>query len=63
MLEDIAKTYGMIDYYEQQTGNIYHLSEAKSNGHGMLLVPVTRGDRLFGVMKMKDITNNKNDKL
>ena len=27
-LEDIIKTYGWYDYYEQNTGKTYHLSKA-----------------------------------
>ena len=39
-LEEIAKTYGMHDYYDPLTGNIYQLSEAFDDGYDILIVPV-----------------------
>lgn len=56
-LEQIAKEYGMaIDYIDQNTGNIYRLTEAIDDGEGNLLVPIIApyGDRIFlGYAKMQ----------
>ena len=55
-LETIAKTYGMVDYMDQTTGNIYELSKAFDDGEDMLLVPVIApfGDNvLVGYARMK----------
>lgn len=43
-LEDVVKIYGMNDYYDNVTGNIYKLSQAVDNGNGMLNVPVESWD-------------------
>lgn len=55
-LENIAKSYGMHDYYDQQAGKIYELSKAIDNGDGTLLIPVKSvlGDNLLiGYAKMQ----------
>ena len=55
-LEDVAKTYGMVDYMDQESGYIYKLSKAFDDGEGMLLVPVIEafGDNiLIGYARMK----------
>ena len=55
-LEDVAKTYGMVDYMDQESGYIYALSKAFDDGEGMLLVPVIEafGDNiLIGYARMK----------
>ena len=55
-LEDVAKTYGMVDYMDQESGYIYELSKAFDDGEGMLLVPVIApfGDNvLVGYARMK----------
>ena len=55
-LETIAKTYGMVDYMDPTTGNIYALSKAFDDGEGMILVPVIApfGDNvLVGYARMK----------
>ena len=55
-LEDVEKTYGMVDYMDQESGYIYELSKAFDDGEGMLLVPVidTFGDNvLVGYARMK----------
>lgn len=56
-LEQIAKDYGMVvDYIDQNTGNIYRLTDAIEDGEGGLLVPVTApyGDNiLLGYAKMQ----------
>ena len=57
-LETIAKTYGMVDYMDPTTGNIYELSKAFDDGEGMLLVPVIApfGDNvLVGYAKMQNV--------
>ena len=55
-LEDVAKTYGMVDYMDQESGYIYEVSTAFDDGEGMLLVPVIEafGDNvLIGYARMK----------
>ena len=55
-LEDVAKTYGMVDYMDKESGYIYELSKAFDDGEGMLLVPVIEafGDNiLIGYARMK----------
>lgn len=56
-LEQIAKDYGMaVDYMDQNTGNIYRLTDAIEDSEGGLLVPVTApyGDNiLLGYAKMQ----------
>ena len=55
-LEEIAKTYGMVDYMDQTTGNIYELSKALDDGEGALLIPVIApyGDNvLIGYARMQ----------
>lgn len=57
-LEDVAKTYGMVDYMDQESGYIYELSKAFYDGEGMLLVPVIEafGDNiLIGYAKMQNV--------
>lgn len=57
-LENIAKTYGMVDYMDQTSGYIYELSKAFDDGEGMLLVPVIEafGDNiLIGYAKMQNV--------
>ena len=57
-LEKIAKTYGMVDYMDPITGNIYELSKAFDGGKGMLLVPVIApfGDNvLIGYARMQNV--------
>lgn len=48
-LEEVAKTYGMVDYMDPTNGNIYELSKAIDDGAGMLLVPIIApyGDSLL----------------
>ena len=52
-LEDIAKQYGMVDYYEQRTGKIYKMSEAKVTDSGYLLVPVYYAGNLLNWVRME----------
>lgn len=55
-LEEIAKTYGMVDYMDQTTGSIYELSKALDDGEGALLIPVIApyGDNvLIGYARMQ----------
>ena len=57
-LEGVAKTYGMVDYMDQESGYIYELSKAFDDGEGMLLVPVIEafGDNiLVGYAKMQNV--------
>ena len=57
-LEGVAKTYGMVDYMDQESGYIYELSKASDDGEGMLLVPVIEafGDNiLVGYAKMQNV--------
>lgn len=51
-LEDIARSYGMNDYYDMHTGRIYKLSEATDAGNGKLSVPVVEDGRLIGYATM-----------
>ena len=55
-LEDVAKTYGMVDYMDQESGYIYELSKAFDDGEGMLLVSVIEAfgnNILIGYARMK----------
>lgn len=54
-LEQIAQMYGMNDYYDMYSGNVYQLSKATDNGDGTLSVPVYYGNRLVGYAKMEKI--------
>lgn len=46
MLEDIVKTYGMIDYYDNVGGKTYELSKAIKD-RDTLLVPVRDTDGIL----------------
>lgn len=59
-LEDIAKKYGMIDYYEQRTGKIYKMSEAKVTDSGYLLVPVYYAGKLLNWVRMEVVNYGEN---
>lgn len=52
-LEEIARMYGMNDYYDMHTGRVYHLSEATDNGNGTQSVPVTQSGDLIGYATME----------
>lgn len=59
-LEEIAKTYGMNDYYDQVGGKIYELSNAMEDpdNEGELLVPVKDvmgDDILVGYARMRKV--------
>lgn len=57
-LEEIAKTYGMNDYLDNTTGNIYQLSKAIEDQDGTLLVPVVdvMGDGILkGYARMQKV--------
>lgn len=59
MLEEIARMYGMNDYYDQTTGKVYELSNAiESDKEGELLVPVKDlmgDDLLIGYARMQKV--------
>lgn len=52
-LEDVVKQYGMNDYYDFISGNLYKLSKAIDNGNGTLKVPVENGEKIVGYAIMK----------
>lgn len=54
-LEEIAKMYGMHDYYDMHTGRTYALSQAKQNpdNDNMLRVPVYEGNGQIGTAIME----------
>ena len=54
-LEEIAKTYGMNDYYDMYTGKVYHLSRAIDNGDDTLNIPVSECGKLIGYAKMDKV--------
>lgn len=54
-LEEIAKQYGMNDYYDMYTGNVYKLSEAIDNKDGTLTIPVIFNSRLAGYVQMEKV--------
>ena len=54
-LEQIIEMYGWNDYYDMNTGYIYHLSEAMDNGDGTSKIPVTSNGRLIGYATMKGV--------
>lgn len=47
-LEEIAATYGMIDYYDPCTGYTYYLSKAMPTKDDRLKIPVTYVCNKFG---------------
>ncbi len=55
-LEEIAKVYGMTDYYDISTGKIFKLSQAIDAGDGNLVVPVAQHGRIIGYSQMKKQT-------
>lgn len=60
MLEDIARTYGMTDYYDNIGGKIYQLSQATEapDNSEELLVPVidAMGDNILeGYTRMRKV--------
>lgn len=57
-LEDIARTYGMNDYYDMVTGRIYKLSEATDAENGKLTVPVYEDGRFIGNASMNKVDQN-----
>lgn len=60
-LEQIAKQYGMVDYLDNTTGNIYQLSKVIEDDDGTLLVPVVSsygGNLLIGYARMEDVDGN-----
>lgn len=54
-LEEIALTYGMVDYLDSRTNKIYHLSEAKESKDNNLLVPVSENREIIGYASMKKL--------
>lgn len=53
-LEDIAKTYGMNDYYDNIGGRIFHLSMASYDEcNNQTVVPVSEGGRMIGTTRME----------
>ena len=53
-LEEIAKVYGMNDYYDMATGRIYKLSNALPTGViGKVKVPVIEDGVLIGYCEME----------
>lgn len=54
-LEQIAKMYGMNDYYETMTGRTYLLSKALENPDGTLTIPVLQDGVLIGHCKMEKV--------
>lgn len=62
-LEQITKQYGMVNYLDNTTGNIYQLSKAIEDDDGTLLVPVVSSyssNLLIGYARMEDINGNTN---
>lgn len=60
MLEDMARTYGMTDYYDNIGGKIYELSQAMEapDNEQELLIPVkdVMGDNiLVGYARMRKV--------
>ena len=59
-LESIAKTYGMNDYYDMNTGRTYQLSKAFEDETDELFetlsVPVLENGNLIGYAKMNKVT-------
>ena len=54
-LEEIALTYGMVDYLDLRINKIYHLSEAKESKDNSLLVPVSENREIIGYASMKKL--------
>lgn len=52
-LETIVSVYGWNDYMDMNTGYIYQLSKAESQGNGTLKVPVIVDGQLYGYATMK----------
>lgn len=54
-LEEIAKTYGMNDYYDMYSGLIFVLSMPIDNGDGTLNIPVFECGKLIGHVRMNKV--------
>lgn len=54
-LEQIVCDYGFNDYYDMNTGRLYHLSEVKDIGDCKLSVPVSKDGILIGYAKMRNL--------
>lgn len=56
-LEEIVRTYGWYDYYEQMTGRIFHFSDVRQKDEKTLLVPVSEygSDEIIGYAEMQNI--------
>ena len=52
-LEDIIELYGCEDYYDMNSGLIYHLSEIKDEPAGTYPVRVSRGGNIIGTAKVR----------
>lgn len=54
-LEEIARTYGMHDYYDMASGRTYQLSNATATDDGKLSVPVIEDGKLIGYASMDKV--------
>lgn len=53
-IKEIIKTYGKNDYYEMQTGRIFHLSQMKYHLYdNTTRIPVSENGNLIGEIKVK----------
>lgn len=61
-LEQIAKEYGMHDYYEQKTGRVFKLSEADELSDDVLVVPVYENGVKIGIATMDNVLKQSAEK-
>lgn len=53
-IKDIVKMYGKVDYYEMQTGRIYHLSQMSYHlFDNTTRIPVSENGRIIGEIKLE----------
>ena len=54
MLEDVAKKYGMYDYYDNMSGRIFHLGSAYYDEcNNQTVVPVSECGKVIGTTRME----------
>lgn len=62
-LENIARTYGMSDWYDIPTGKIFALSEVDTTSiNSTIEVPVYIDGKLYGIAMMENLWRNENIK-
>lgn len=52
-LQRFVDTYGCVDYYEMNTGRVFHLSDVKNEPDGIVKVPVSEDGNFIGYAEVK----------